>query len=317
MTRLSLRLLLTVPLLAACADPDPNLMVGQLETERVQVSGPVTELIVAMPVTEGQRVAEGEVLFRLDPAVTEAARTRAVAALAVNEAQLAEIQRGPRTEAIAAAAARQIQAREDLTMRETTLKRIRDLQRQKLASDDDYDQALAAENMARARLAEADATLAELRNGSTSEELARASAAVEQAQAELAMLDLELERLTVRAPAAGRVEQVLIERGERPRAGDPVITLLRLEDTFARIYVPAQLRSQARVGEPVELLIQGREEWLAGSLRWVSADAAFTPYFALTRHDRDRLTYPAEVALKGSVSELPAGMPLEARFVEP
>ncbi|MEM6937615.1 MAG: HlyD family efflux transporter periplasmic adaptor subunit [Pseudomonadota bacterium] len=317
MNRRLLTLGFILVLLTACTDTDPNLMVGQLETERVQVSGPITELIVAMPVAEGQHVAEGDVLFQLDPAVTKAARARAVAVLAVSEAQLAETRRGPRSEIIAAAAARQDQASEDLTLRIAALKRVQDLQRQNLASDDDYDQALAAEKMAQARLKESEATLAELQNGSTTEELAQAAAAVEQAQAELAMLDLDLERLTVRAPVAGRVEQVLIEQGERPRAGDPVLTLLRLDDTFARIYVPAQLRAQARVGQPVELQIQGQDALLGGRLRWVSADAAFTPYFALTRHDRDRLTYPAEVALQGSVSELPAGMPLEARFVDP
>ena len=48
-----------------------------------------------------------------------------------------------------------------------------------------------------------------------------------------------------------------------------------------------------------------------GTVRWVSADATFTPYFALTEHDRSRLSFLAEVDIDNA-SSLPTGLPLEA-----
>ena len=48
-------------------------------------------------------------------------------------------------------------------------------------------------------------------------------------------------------------------------------------------------------------------------MRWVSADASFTPYFALTEHDRSRLSYLAEVDVPDA-AELPSGVPLEVDF---
>ena len=54
-------------------------------------------------------------------------------------------------------------------------------------------------------------------------------------------------------------------------------------------------------------------ESLQGRVRWVSADASFTPYFALTEHDRSRLSYLAEIDLEDA-RDLPSGLPLQVDF---
>ena len=52
-----------------------------------------------------------------------------------------------------------------------------------------------------------------------------------------------------------------------------------------------------------------------GRLRYVSSDAAFTPFFALTEHDRGKLSYLADVDLTGAgVRDLPTGLPVEVFF---
>ena len=46
-----------------------------------------------------------------------------------------------------------------------------------------------------------------------------------------------------------------------------------------------------------------------------AADAAFTPYFALSQHDRSRLSYVAEIDLTGEETErLPVGIPVQVTF---
>ena len=70
-----------------------------------------------------------------------------------------------------------------------------------------------------------------------------------------------------------------------------------------------------RVGSRARVRIAGREGELAARVRWVAHDAAFTPYFALTQHDRGRLSYLAEVDIEGADSvELPTGVPVEVEF---
>ena len=48
-------------------------------------------------------------------------------------------------------------------------------------------------------------------------------------------------------------------------------------------------------------------------MRYVSSEAAFTPYYALTQEDRGRLSYLAEVTLTDELAaaRLPSGVPVE------
>jgi HlyD family secretion protein len=61
--------------------------------------------------------------------------------------------------------------------------------------------------------------------------------------------------------------------------------------------------------------IDGIEGALAARVRSVSQDATYTPYYALTQHDRGRLSYVAELDLTDDAARaLPSGLPVEAEF---
>ena len=79
------------------------------------------------------------------------------------------------------------------------------------------------------------------------------------------------------------------------------------------MHIPQPLRTRLNPGTSAEVLIDGYSEPFAGEIRWISSEAAFTPYFALTQHDRSRLSYLAEVDLSGA-ADLPSGVPVEVRF---
>jgi HlyD family secretion protein len=57
--------------------------------------------------------------------------------------------------------------------------------------------------------------------------------------------------------------------------------------------------------------VDGVDGAFTGRVRWVSSDATFTPYFALTEHDRSRLSYLAEIDIP-EAADLPSGVPLQA-----
>ena len=78
--------------------------------------------------------------------------------------------------------------------------------------------------------------------------------------------------------------------------------------------MPERLRVDVRPGTAVELRIDGLDQPVAGVVRWVASDAAFTPYFALTERDRGRLTYEAKVDLDVAGERFPDGVPVEAEF---
>ncbi len=109
------------------------------------------------------------------------------------------------------------------------------------------------------------------------------------------------------------LDKRLYQLGERPQVGATVSVILDTARTYARIYVPEPLRVLVQPGEKLEVRIEGFGHPITGTVRWVSADATFTPYFALTEHDRSRLSFLAEVDIPDA-SSLPSGVPLEVDF---
>jgi HlyD family secretion protein len=106
----------------------------------------------------------------------------------------------------------------------------------------------------------------------------------------------------------------LIEAGERPLPGQPLAVLLTGTQPYARVYVPEEMRIAVTPGTAAEILVDGRAAPLKGRVRWVSSEAAFTPFFALTEHDRGRLTFAAKIDLEYDGERLPDGVPVTVRI---
>lgn len=295
------------------ADPLPA--VGTLERDRIELVAESDEPIVAINVTEGETVAAGDLLVALDTAVIDAELAQARAAQSRTEQRFAELVRGPRRERILEARARVEGARENLSTQQREHERIAKLLEQRLVSPSQLDQAHARRELAAAELKGAEAELMELLEGTTSEELAQAEAAVSEAKAAVRVLEVVAARLEVRAPRSGRVDALPYEVGERPPTGATVAVLLADDAPYARVYIPAAVRSRIVPGLEALIRIHGDERAFRGRVRYVSAEAAFTPYFALTQRDRGRLSYLAEIVLTDpEAAMLPTGVPVEADF---
>lgn len=316
------RLLITACLLVllqvSCVQDDrTHRLVGLLESDRVEVSAEYPERIVARPVVEGGQVHAGQLLFQQDTARSEAAIAEAEAALRQAEARLDELIRGPRRELILAAQASVRGAEQELAFLEGELQRAQEIFDRKLSSAEARDRALAARDTGQANLDTLRARLDELLSGTTGEEIRQAEQAMHQVEARLSLLQIDNERHAVKAPIAGVVDTLLFEIGERPLVGQPLAILLSGTQIYARIYVPEEIRVHVRPGMQVTVFVDGLERSIAGRVRWVSADAAFTPYFALTEVDRKRLSFVAKVDIDEAMDRLPDGIPVTVEITLP
>lgn len=302
-------------ILGGCeAADDGNRAVGELAYERVELTAEYAETIVEFAVREGDSVEAGQLLWRFDDARARLRTDEAQAALGEARARLAELTRGPREEQIRAARAARDGAAREFELKQTEFARARDVHARGLAAPDALDRARAARDTARAELDRRIATLEELLAGTTLEQLTQAEQVVAQAEARMAAAALEADRHRVRAPLAGIVDSRLFEAGERPMPGQPVLILLPDAQPHARVYVPERLRASVQPGDAARVFVDGLDAPVDGRVRWVASEAAFTPYFALTEHDRGRLTWLAKVDLTGAAERLPAGVPVEVEF---
>jgi HlyD family secretion protein len=303
-------------MLTACGGDDSGLpAVGTLERDRIEVVAEARETLLEILVREGEAVAAGTLLVRQDDARAQAQQARAEAAAERARRRLDELLRGPRREDIAAAQAalEGARSRERVEIREH--ERVVALVARGLVSATELDAALARRDAAAAERRQREAQVDALLEGTTVEELDQARAALAEADAALEDARLAVARLALHAPRDGVVDALPYKRGDRPPAGATVVVLLADAAPYARIHVPQAVRARIRPGISAEVRVDGVEQVFQGEVRYVAAEAAFTPYYALTERDRSRLSYVAEVVLTGpEARELPTGLPVEVDF---
>jgi len=308
-------LMLSLVLTACDAANQDSRIVGQLESDRIEIRSEFFETIVEIAVAEGQSVSKGDLLLRQDDARITARIDETEAALAQSQARLDELVRGPRKEQIDAARAIVDGARRELNFRQTEYERAQKVYEQELSSEGRLDTAKAALDRAEATLDVEEARLQELLSGTTVEELAQAEQAVQQIESRLWSLQIDRDRHQPQAPVDGIVDSRLFEAGEQPAVGQPMLILLSGAQPYARIYVSESQRVHVRPGTEARIYVDGLTEPFDGSVRWISSEAAFTPYFALTEHDRGRLSFLAKVDILGARERLPDGVPVEVELL--
>ena len=307
--------LVALTLLASCtAEHNPNLVVGELASDRHELTAEVSEPILSIAVSEGEVVVTGQELIGQDSTRATARLAEAAAALAQHQARLDELVRGPRSEQITAARANVEGATQEFEFRQSELTRVKEVHARGLASPDLLDRARAALDAAEANLKLRLAQLEERLAGTTIEELAQAEQAVKQAAARRDNALVDVERHTLRAPVDGIVDSRLFELGERPAPGQPMVIMLSGAQPYARVFVPEPLRVRIAPGTEALIYVDGLDQVIDGRVRWVSSEAAFTPYFALTERDRGRLSYVAKVDIGETRQRLPDGVPVNVEF---
>lgn len=304
-------LVATLLLLAGCTPSDPEGVVyGTLERHRIEIPAEAYEPIIQLAVVEGTHVVAGQVLARLDTSAIDSRLQQARAVVTQARERLNELARGSRRQEIVEARAALDAANSEFSAESREYERLRELLTRRLVSQSELEQAQARRDTARGTQQQAAARLALRIEGSRVEAIAQANAALEQALAELQELELSARRHVLIAPTAAQVEALPYRQGERPVAGAIVIVLLADEPAFARVYVPAAQRPGFAPGARANVHVDGIADALPGTVRFISAQAAYTPYFALTRRERERLSYLAEIDVK-SERALPVGIPVQ------
>jgi HlyD family secretion protein len=170
-------------------------------------------------------VRAGDVVAELSADELTAAVVQARAALAAASANRDHVYAGVRDEEIAGLAAEIAKAKSRLQYAELQLNRTTYLARSDTASQQALDQAKNDATSAQADAAEAEANHAAAVAGPTKEERFIADAEVKAAAAALAVLERQLDKTILRAPADGIVSVIVAEIGENVRAGEPVVVI--------------------------------------------------------------------------------------------
>ena len=240
---------------------------GRIEVERVDVATRLAGRIAEILVKEGDFVAKDEIIAKMD--VAELMAQRAAAQASLRRAQV-NIEK----------AKAELGSREaELTLHELELRRALDLGRN-IMSQSEADRRQAQRDVASAAVTGARAGIAD------------AEAARDAAQAQLNLIQVMIDDMTLTASVAGRVEYRLAQPGEVIAAGGRVVTLLDVSDVFMTIFLPTAAMGRIALGSEARIVLDAAPEFVfPATVSFVAGEAQFTPKYVETRNEREKLMY--------------------------
>ena len=276
-----------------------------------RVSGKVKEVLK----DEGDPVKVGELVARLDPEPYQEELERAKAQAALSKAKLDLMEAGYRKEDIAQARANLEQQKATLANAERIFNRRKELLERKVASQQEYDDALANLEEARARVNSMSASLTLLETGYRPEEIAQARADYAAAQAAVATAQLHLEDTELKSSANGTVITRALEPGTVIQAGPTVLTVSLSEPVWVRAYVAEPDLGKVSPGTQATVFTDSQPNRpYHGQVGFVSPRAEFTPKSVETTDLRTALVYRLRVIVSDADLGLRQGMPVTVKI---
>jgi HlyD family secretion protein len=260
------------------------------QSENISIGSPLPGIVAEVPVEVGQKVKQGDLLFRMDDRQLRSELASRQAALAIAQAELIRLQNEPRPENVAVTAAQVKEAEAVEIEAKLQLDRIANLRASNAVTPAELDAAERTAAVAVAQLARARAELDLLQAGAWYLDEAVAQQQIEQARAEVERVQTELDRLEIRAPRDGEVLQVNVRPGEY--AGTPPgATLLVLGSTdslHVRIDIDEQDIGRYRIGIPGVAMPRGFPD-LKYDLKFKRVEPFVVPKRSLTGDNTERV----------------------------
>lgn len=293
---------------------------GQTTVIAPQVSGYVTEVLVQ----DFTAVEAGQPLVRVDDRIARQRVAQARAQLAAQQAQLANSAQSQRSAeaAVLGQEAGLSNASAQLQRAQADVRRAQALVADGSISQREMDQTLAVLRQAEAAQRQADAQRAGGREQVRAVTVGREAlvAAVEAAQAQLQLAEIDLANTVIKAPAKGHLGEVGVRLGQFVTAGTQLMALVP-EKVWVVANFKEQQIAQMRVGQPVrvridalpDLKLQGKVENLspaAGSeFSVIKPDNASGNFVKVAQRIPVRIALDAEAAV---AAQLRPGMSVEA-----
>ncbi|WP_108125041.1 HlyD family efflux transporter periplasmic adaptor subunit [Saccharospirillum mangrovi] len=289
---------------------------GNVDIRQVSLAFDGSGRIAELRVEEGDHVQQGDLMGVLDTSTLALQADQARAEVEVRRQSLLQLQRGTRPEEIARARAQLASAEASAAQAERELSRSVRLQASDsgAASAQNVDLARANAQIANAKVDELRAVLAQAEAGPRAEEVAAAQAALSAAEAQLALLQHQIDQGQLRAPVDAVVRSRLHEPGDIVTPQSAVFALALTEPKWIRVYIDEPNLSLIQPGMPADVLTDDALPALSGRVGYISSVAEFTPKPVQTTELRTSLVYEVRVVVDDPDDRLRLGQPASVQL---
>jgi multidrug resistance efflux pump len=162
----------------------------------------------------------------------------------------------------------------------------------------------------------AEAKLTRVKAGPMPEEVAIAQAQVQQAEAALARIEVQLGKLRLTAPRNGIITDRPAHFGELAMPGAILMNLGDLDQVTLTVFIPETQIGQVRVGQIGRVKVDAYlDETFEGTVVFIAPEAEFTPKNVQTEEERVNLVFAVKISLDNQDHRLKPGMPADAELI--
>ena len=269
---------------------------GQIEATEVVVSAEANGRIIALQVTEGDKLTAGEVVGVIDSVQTYLQKEELVRKRSNTQTKWVDIDR-------------------QLASQYAQLN--------KLKSDHERYQALEAKDAATRKQVDdlvSQIAVTEREIAAQRQNYERNNAGIREELAlydvQIAEKDDQLSKCRIVAPIDGTVLTKFAEAGELVTSGKSLFKLADLKQVYVRAYLTTAQLAEVKLGDTVRVTIEDGTDnprTYEGRLVWIADEAEFTPKNIQTKDERADLVYAAKIVLDND-GYLKLGMYAYVRF---
>ena len=258
---------LTLLTLVNCSDkPAERAIEGKTRKELVTFSPKVTGRILEIYVEEGQTVKAGDTLAKLDVPEVSAKIAQAKGATSAAKAQAQMARNGATTDQMRQLRAKQKGLQEQYQYAQKVYNRARNMYRDSLLSPQNYDEAFAKYQGAKAQLDAANAELHDVQIGTRYEKIEMAEGQANQAMGALQEANVAYSERYVIATNDMEIETVSLNKGELATAGFALFSGYIPDTTYFRFTVPESKISAYEKGKTVKMVVNYNQKEITGRI---------------------------------------------------
>lgn len=306
--------LIMLSLILGCYQRSGNLVesTGTLEATQIDIRAEVGGRILKLYFDDGDRVKSGDIFAEIDKEKLEYQLQESQARLKEIEAQLAQLQKGFRDEEVKRAHEAMLEAEVRMEEAKREYNRVLKLYREKVASTDIKDQAETAFKSALKRYEITKNDYLIFKKGYREEEIARALAAKDGAEATIRLIQRNINDATVIIPADGIMQVRYVEPGELVTPGSILASVTNLQDMWIMAYVSEKNLGKIKLGQHAQVFVDSfPNKPFPGKVVFISTEAEFTPKNIQTKEERVKLVYAVKVHINNDQELLKVGMPAD------
>jgi HlyD family secretion protein len=171
-------------------------------------------------------------------------------------------------------------------------------------------------DIADANVGVARAQLTAIQAGATAEEVSVAQSQVEQAEAALNTIGVQLDKMSLRAPRTGVVLERMVSLGEIAAPNFSLLTIADLDQVTLTVYVPENQIGLVKVGQETRVKVDSYpERMFDAKVVHIASQAEFTPKNVQTKEERVSTVFAVKIEIPNPDGALKPGMPADAEIL--